>query len=97
MKVAVNACWNVGSMSMEALRTTVVVRFNINPDGKPDAASIEMIDAAGGSGAAATQAFETARRAIIRCGAKGFPLPPEKYETWKVFEIEFDPDEMRLR
>lgn len=97
MKVAVNACWNVGSMSMEALRTTVVVRFNINPDGKPDASSIEMIDSVGGSGAAETQAFETARRAIIRCGAKGFPLPPEKYETWKTFEIEFDPDDMRLR
>lgn len=97
MKVAVNACWNVGSMSMEALRTTVVVRFNINPDGKPDAASVELIDSTGGSGSSVTQAFETARRAIIRCGARGFPLPPEKYETWKVFEIEFDPDEMRLR
>lgn len=97
MRVAVNACWNVGSMSMEALRTTVVVRFGINPDGKPDAASIELIDSTGGSGSSVTQAFETARRAIIRCGARGFPLPPEKYETWKVFEIEFDPDEMRLR
>jgi hypothetical protein len=97
LRVAVNACWNVGSMTMEALRTTVTVRFNVNSDGRPDASTIELVASDGGSGTALTQAFETARRAIVRCGARGFPLPPEKYATWQTLEIVFDPDEMRVQ
>ena len=97
MRVAVQACWNVGALSMEALRTTVIVGLSVKPDGKPDSASIRMVSSSGGGDAAAGQAFEAARRAIIRCGSKGFPLPPEKYETWKELELVFDPNGMRMR
>jgi hypothetical protein len=41
--------------------------------------------------------FEVARRAIIRCGKGGYPLPPEKYAQWKELELVFDPSGMRLR
>lgn len=97
LRVAVNACWNVGALSMEALRTTVTVGFSVGQDGVPDAGSIELVESAGGSDTATRQAFEAARRAIIRCGARGFPLPPEKYEQWKNIEIVFDPNGMRMR
>lgn len=97
LRVAVNACWNVGALSMEALRTTVTVGFSVGQDGVPDAGSIELVTSAGGSDTATRQAFEAARRAIIRCGARGFPLPPEKYEQWKNIEIVFDPNGMRMR
>ena len=40
---------------------------------------------------------EAARRAIIRCGARGFELPPEKYEQWRDIEMTFDPERMRIK
>ena len=59
---------------------------------------VRMIDYTGGSEAAARQAFEAARRAIIRCeGSDGYGLPPEKYDAWRDIEITFNPEGMRLR
>jgi hypothetical protein len=97
LRVAVQQCWNVGSLSSDALRVTVTVAVNVAQNGVPDAASIRMAEFKGGSDAAARQAFEAARRAIIRCGAKGFPLPPEKYDQWRELELVFNPDGMRMR
>ena len=96
-RVAVQQCWNVGSLSSEALRVTVIVGLSVAQTGVPEAGSIRMIDFTDGSEAAARQAFEAARRAIIRCGARGFPLPPEKYEQWREMELVFNPNGMRLR
>ncbi|MGR3756519.1 MAG: hypothetical protein ACU0AT_04735, partial [Tranquillimonas sp.] len=96
LRVAVQQCWNVGSLSSEALRTTVVVSVEMSQDGRPDSGSIRMVSSSGG-GEAAKQAFEAARRAIIRCGANGYDLPAEKYAQWRNVEITFDPDRMRLR
>ena len=97
MRVAVQQCWNVGSLSTEALRTTVVVYVAVGQNGVPDAGSIRMVEFTGGSEAGARGAFEAARRAIIRCGAKGFPLPAEKYDQWREMELVFNPDGMRMR
>ncbi|MDO9637522.1 MAG: cell envelope biogenesis protein TolA [Pseudotabrizicola sp.] len=97
MRVAVQQCWNVGSLSSDALNTTVVVYVSVAQNGVPDAGSIRMVSATGGSDAGARGAFEAARRAIIRCGARGFPLPPEKYDQWREMELVFNPDGMRMR
>jgi hypothetical protein len=82
---------------MEALRTTVTVGVSVGQDGVPDAGSISLVSSAGGSDTAVRQAFEAARRAIIRCGARGFPLPAEKYDQWRNMELVFDPNGMRMR
>lgn len=97
LRVAVSSCWNVGSLSSEALRTTVIVGVSLSQDGKPDTGSIKMLSSSGGSAAAAKQAYEAARRAVIRCGAKGFDLPPEKYAHWRDIEMTFNPERMRIR
>lgn len=97
LRVAVQQCWNVGSLSSDALRTTVVVYVSVAQNGVPDAGSIRMIDATGGTEAGARGAFEAARRAIIRCGARGFPLPADKYDQWREMELVFNPDGMRMR
>ena len=47
--------------------------------------------------AAALQAYEAARRAIIRCGTNGFDLPQESYDRWRQIELVFNPEGMRLR
>lgn len=97
LRVSVSNCWNVGSLSTEALRTTVVVGVTLGQDGKPDAGSIRMLSSDGGSQTAAKQAFEAARRAIIRCGARGFKLPAEKYAQWRDIEMTFNPERMRIK
>lgn len=97
LRVAVSQCWNVGSLSTDALNTTVVVAVSLAQDGKPDSGSIRMLSSTGGSSSAAQQAFGAARRAIIRCGAKGFQLPPEKYAQWRDIEMTFNPERMRIK
>ncbi|MFD1809673.1 hypothetical protein ACFSHQ_21220 [Gemmobacter lanyuensis] len=89
LRVAVERCWNVAALSTEAQRTTVSVRVKLGADKKPVATTIELAES-NGSPAATRQAFEAARRAILRCGAKGFPLPDEKFDTWKDLKLVFD-------
>jgi hypothetical protein len=97
LRVAVEKCWNVGALSTEALGTAIKVFVDVAEDGKPISGSISLEGFSDGSEAAANQAFEAARRAILRCGEKGFPLPPEKYEEWKELELNFDASGMRMR
>ncbi|UWQ23894.1 energy transducer TonB [Leisingera aquaemixtae] len=97
LRVAVSQCWNVGSLSTDALKTTVVVAVSLAQDGKPDSGSIRMLSSTGGASSAAQQAFDAARRAIIRCGASGFQLPAEKYAQWRDIEMTFNPERMRIK
>jgi hypothetical protein len=97
LRVAVQQCWNTGSLSSEALLVTVVVSVEMATDGKPQSNSIQMLSAIGGSNEAAKQAFEAARRAIIRCGARGYDLPSDKYEQWREIEMTFNPERMRIK
>lgn len=97
LRVSVSRCWNVGSLSSEALGTTVVVAVSMTQDGTPVTSSIEMLSSSGGGDTAARQAFEAARRAIIRCGASGFDLPAEKYGQWRDIEMTFNPERMRIK
>ncbi|MBT8408934.1 MAG: energy transducer TonB [Alphaproteobacteria bacterium] len=97
LRVAVQQCWNTGSLSSEALRITVTLTVNMNPDGKPDNGSIRMLGFEGGSNGAAKQAYEAARRAVIRCGLNGYNLPVEKYDQWSTIEMTFNPERMRIK
>ena len=97
LRVAVQQCWNVGSLSSEALRTTVVVAVSLTEDGRPMGDTLRMLSYDGGTAESARQAFETARRAIIRCGANGFSLPPDKDAQWRDIEMTFNPENMRIR
>ncbi|MFT7596687.1 MAG: hypothetical protein ACI8R4_004026 [Paracoccaceae bacterium] len=97
LRVAVQGCWNVGSLSSEALATTVVVGVSLSRDGKPDVGSIRMLSSSGGSAGAAERAFGAARRAIIRCGKNGYDLPADKYGQWRDIEMTFNPERMRIK
>jgi len=95
--VAVGNCWNVGSLSTDALQVTVTVGFSMEQNAKPVDRSIRLVGAEGGTGEAVDRAFAAARRAILRCGARGYGLPVEKYEQWKEIEITFNPERMRIK
>lgn len=97
LRLAVQRCWNLGTASTEALRTTVTVYLRMAPDGRPEAGSLRLAGFSGGSEAAARIAYDAARRAILRCGQSGYDLPPEKYAQWQEIEMVFRPDGMRLR
>ncbi|MGB3409136.1 MAG: energy transducer TonB, partial [Jannaschia sp.] len=97
LRIAVSACWNLGSLSTEAMRTRVTIAMEMNRDGTPLTNSIRLVGSTGGSQAAAAQAFEAGRRAIVRCGQGGFELPDEKFEQWREIEMTFDPEQMRSR
>jgi hypothetical protein len=97
LRVAVAQCWNIGSLSSEALQTTIVVTVTMKQDATPVNESIRMLSASGGSDAAARRVFDSARRAIILCGARGLSLPPEKFSQWQNIEMTFDPRKMALR
>ena len=58
-----------------------------------------MLDSSGGSALRLPneQAYEAARRAILRCGAKGYDLPADKYAQWQDIEITFNPERMRIK
>ncbi len=96
LRVAVSQCWNIGSLSSEALETTVVMAVRMNKNGTPMNDSIRMISSSGGSDAAARRVFDSARRAIILCGSRGFNLPQEKFSQWQNIEMTFDPRKMRF-
>jgi hypothetical protein len=97
MRVAVSQCWNVGSLSSAAMATTVVVAVDMGQDGMPDTNSIRLLSSSGGDDSSARQAFEAARRAIIRCARGGYALPAEKYAHWREIEMTFNPERMRIR
>lgn len=92
LRVSVGGCWNTGSLSTEAKNTIVTIFVAMNEDGTPDVNSLRMIGFSNGSEAAANNMFSAARRAIIRCGARGFPLPLEKYAQWREIEMTFNLD-----
>ncbi|NNK16825.1 MAG: energy transducer TonB [Sulfitobacter sp.] len=94
LRVAVAQCWNIGSLSTEALGTTVVIAVKMNQNGTPVTETIRMLSSSGGSNAAAQRVFDSARRAIIRCGARGYDLPQEKFSQWQNIEMTFDPRKM---
>ena len=97
MRVAVSRCWNVASLSTDALETIVVVGFSLTRDGRVVDGSLRMLDSVGGSADSAIKAFEAARRAILRCGAKGYVLPADKYSQWQDIELTFNPERMRIK
>lgn len=95
LRLAVKQCWNLGSTSSDALRTTVVVLVDMDRTGKPG--TIRMVDWDGPSRGAADIAYQAARRAILICGRSGYDLPADKYGQWRQIEMTFNPDKMRIK
>ncbi|SDK78944.1 hypothetical protein SAMN04488026_105411 [Aliiruegeria lutimaris] len=85
-------CWNVGSLSTDALRTTVKLEVEMYSNTMPRPGTVHMIGSSGSNESATLQAFEAARRAIIRCGVGGFDLPEDQYERWEKLIVTFGPE-----
>jgi len=97
LRLGIQQCWNIGVLSKEAQQVTATVGFSLTPEARLERGSIRLISASGGSDTAVQQAFDAARRAIIRCEGDGYGLPPEKFDAWRDVTITFNPVGMRLR
>ncbi|MCL4067761.1 hypothetical protein M3484_14380 [Pseudomonas sp. GX19020] len=94
---AIGSKWNVGTLSADAMDAVVVLRVTFDESGRPGS-DMPLIESRGPSQQAIQAAYNAARSAIARAyQSGGIPLPPGKYETWKVLEFEFDGSGMRLR
>ncbi|MBM3603679.1 MAG: hypothetical protein FJX25_02750 [Alphaproteobacteria bacterium] len=97
LRFAIQNCWNIGALSVEASRMVVSVGFSLSPDGVPDQNSLRIAGYRGGTEAGAQQAFEVARRAILMCGRAGFDMPASKYGRWRDVVVDFRPDGVELQ
>lgn len=95
-RVSVQGCWVVDQGSLAA-SVTVTLAFELTRDGRVAGNEVIMIGNSGGTPAAVQAAYESARRAVLRCQSDGFPLPAEKYDQWRLVEMTFNPAEMRIR
>jgi len=81
-------CWNTRPLSPEAQAASVTVAVEFDRDGVLLPGSVRLI-ASNAPDPIAQEAFEAARRAVLRCGATGLPLPPDQYEHWRHMELIF--------
>lgn len=91
-------CWNTGTLSTGAQNTIIEMAFDMTPDGRPVSGTIRLDGFTGGSASDADAAFQTARRALLRCtGDSGYDLPRDQYELWQRVILTVDPTSMRQR
>ncbi len=94
-RLAVQDCWVIDPGSRSA-NVVVTIAFELTREGKVEG-SLRQLSAVGGDDAAQRVAFESARRAILRCQRGGYKLPTEKYEHWREVELTFNPEKTRSR
>ena len=90
----VQDCWSVPVGLRNAANLVVTLRVELSPHGRLVDVP-RLIEPQGALSSEQTQAFESARRALIAC--QPYQLPKEKYESWNTMEVVFNPKKMVLR
>ena len=83
------AYWNP---PREAAGVAVTVGFALTPEGIVQDGEVRLLAHTDAPEAAVEQAFQAARRAVLRALAQGYDLPAEHYALWRDVELTFDPD-----
>ncbi len=89
--------YSIGMLSVTSADTAVTVAFDLDEGGRVTVPSVRLVADGAVPDRATWQAFETARRAIIRMGRDGLPLPPDVSGTWKSVVLMFNPEGMQFR
>lgn len=92
LKLAVQKCWNVPAGLRDAQSLKVTVGAEFAADGSVINASIHLVDPSPAPDGRFQQAYEAARRALIRCAP--YSMPRDKYAQWRDVEIVFNPEGM---
>jgi hypothetical protein len=91
LKAHLRKCWKAPPGLESAQRMRVVVRIFLARDGAL-AAEPELVEAPPPT-RSGPRLVEAAMRAVRQCQPFGF-LPPERYEEWKILDINISPREM---
>ncbi|MDO9486879.1 MAG: hypothetical protein Q7J32_00775 [Sphingomonadaceae bacterium] len=94
IRAQVAPCWNPPIGGEDVRSMTVLLRIQLNRGGAVTGAP-EVLSQTGvtaGNQAYARAFAESARRAVIRCSP--LQLPAEYFDSWKLFELNFDPSKM---
>ena len=89
-RAQIRACWSVPAGAKNAENLLVRVRVQLDPTGRPIGKKI--INRAQLTDSFFLSAAESVLRAIERC--QPYKMPPEKYESWRELELNFDPSKM---
>lgn len=89
----IQRCWNVPAGVKEGGRLVVKIRLLMNPDGTVREARV-LPSSRSRTDLFYRMASESALRAVQDRRCQPFPLPPQKYNQWKVFVISFDPKDV---
>jgi hypothetical protein len=85
-------CWNIPAGARDAKDLVIKLRGTIAPDGRVLQAAI--VDQGRMSDPFFRAAAESAKRALFHPLCTPLRLPPEKYESWKTFEIDLSPKDI---
>ena len=58
--------------------------------GKIDPNSVKSVSNTFEDSRSAQNAFQRAKRALMKCGVNGYDLPSNKYQQWKRMELTFE-------
>jgi colicin import membrane protein len=83
-------CWQLPSAGGGSDTPVVMLRWRLHPDGSLDGEPVVVNPAR--SDSLFQLAADAAIRAVKECSP--FPLPPDKYGSWKTIERNFDPTSM---
>jgi hypothetical protein len=93
----VRNCWRLDDTSI-ATGTVVTVRFALDENGRVVGNEVKLVSATEGHGVGAvSRAFETARRAVLRCQGNGYSLEQREIQPGEEFDMTFDPSTTALR
>ncbi|MCP4327773.1 MAG: cell envelope integrity protein TolA [Alphaproteobacteria bacterium] len=90
----IELCWNVPVGARDAKNLVVELNLDMNPDG-----SVRQVRLIDGSNRYQTDAFyraavDSAMRAVLNPMCNPLKLPPNKYNTWRNFTLNFNPRDM---
>ena len=64
----------------------VTISFAMGADGRPDPDSFAIV------GTASQDAFDAAKRAVLRCAGAGYDLPKDRHDLWDQIQMTFTAD-----
>ena len=88
----IRQCWNVPVGLENDSSNVIIMGIKLSIDGNLEENPVNLSP---NSGVGMIQAYEAARRAVLRC--QPYKLPADAYEYWREMEIELDPSEMVVK
>jgi hypothetical protein len=94
LRIAIQECWNVPAGVARAEDLAVTLSAELDVQGKV-VSNPKLVSPSLGSRPEIKQAYEAARRAILRC--QPYSLPKEKFARWRFIEVLFNPRKMVVK